>query len=62
MTPQGVDIFPKNQRLQISARATIAADSRPTKRIVMVAILCGGLGNGMGSLLSGRAFFMQVNS
>jgi hypothetical protein len=58
----GLEIVPKNQRLQISARATIAADSRPTKRIVMVAILYGGLRSGMGSLVSGRALFMQINS
>jgi hypothetical protein len=28
---------------------------------MMVPILCGGLRNGMGSLLCGRRLFMQVN-
>ena len=51
---------PKDQRLQISASATTAASSRPTKRIMMLPILCGGLRNGIGSLLSGRKLFMRV--
>jgi len=54
------EIFARNQRLQISASANIAASNNPTKRTMILPMFWGGLRMEIGSLLSGRTLFMQV--
>jgi hypothetical protein len=53
------EILARNQRLQISASANIAASNNPTKRTMILPMFWGGLRMEIGSLLSGRTLLMS---